>query len=364
MLDDLLATWPKAGFIDPTRLAIVAHSRGGQTARYLADRLKGGADPWTVRAVVGLASKGGSDMPLDGARTTGLLLLHGSQDFDQPPARSYERHDGSGTEETVPLGQADAIYRSMKLLEGGHHNHFSERDSGWLNQASVAKGYVLAFLAAHLQGDMTWYEDYIRGDAVPHGWPQAVVSQVSDGFLRKMIDNFEDGLVGASTIGGAVSKTADVSASVLDLAGEADAQHDTRALRMYGRHEGESITWSIPAAHGDTSAYKWLSMRIGQTSGAPTAAVRVQLRNNGVWSPEVPLGDHGAVPSPMMMCVGGPYNCLSPVEFDHMGTVRVPLSAFGAHNDVEAVRFVFRGASVRKYFLLDSLEFSEWIFKP
>jgi hypothetical protein len=40
------------------------------------------------------------------------------------------------------------------------------------------------------------------------------------------------------------------------------------------------------------------------------------------------------------------------------------LASLGAHNDVDRVRIVFRSKSVNIHYLLDSLEFSEWIFKP
>ena len=64
------------------------------------------------------------------------------------------------------------------------------------------------------------------------------------------------------------------------------------------------------------------------------------------------------------MCPPAPYSCAAPPVYDHMGTVRVPLDAFGDRDDVEAVRLVFRDDSVRKTFLVDTLEFAEWIYKP
>lgn len=362
VLDAILDTWPKAAFIDPSRIAIIGHSRGGQTARYLADRLKGGTDPWTVRALVGLASKAGGDMPIDGDEATGLLLLQGTSDVQETPSRAYAIYDGSGTESSIPFAQPHSLYKAMKLLQGGNHDGFSEIH-GAGPQADVTRGYVLAFLAAHLSGDATWYEDYIRGDAVPAAWLQQVVSQVSDGFLRTVIDEFEDNLVSGSPIG-AVNKTLGVTASVVDLGVEPDSQHFTHALKMSAASFNDSIEWTIPGGL-DVSGYKWLSMRIGQINGAPSTALRVQVRHtNASWSGEVRITDHGTIPNPMEMCRDTPYDCPPPAEHDHMGTVRVPLTAFGALTSVDRVRILFRGKSNGAQYLLDSLEFAEWIYKP
>jgi hypothetical protein len=48
----------------------------------------------------------------------------------------------------------------------------------------------------------------------------------------------------------------------------------------------------------------------------------------------------------------------------HMSTIRVPLAALGAHNDVERVRLRFRGDSALKRYYLGNLEFSESPLKP
>jgi dienelactone hydrolase len=366
MLDALLDEWALAGYIDPSRLGIVGHSRGGKLARYVADRLKGGLDPWVVRAIVSLAGNGGDDMAVTGDMTTGLLVLQGAADGDIEPNHNYQVYDLAGTEAAIPFAQPHGLYKAMKLLEFGDHAGFSE-EFGLEEQAHVAKGYVLAFLDAHLRLDMQWYETFIRGDAVPHGWSGRVVSQVSDGFYRDVIDDFEDGLVGGTPMNGAVMKSTDVTAAVLDLSDPNDGkQHHTRALSMYGRYDGDSIEWSIPEAHSATGAFEWLSFRIGQSAGVASADLRVQIRNGNTWSPERTVGDHGEVPTPMMMCPSSPYdlNSCTVESFAHMGTVRIPLTEFGAHDDVERVRIVFRGGSVRKTYLLDSLEFSEWDLKP
>ncbi|MFY0534121.1 alpha/beta fold hydrolase [Nannocystis pusilla] len=203
VLTDILATWPHASAMDPSRLALVGHSRGGQTSRFVADRFKGNTDDWTVRAIVGLASQGGG-VPITGDLTNGYLLLVGSADPQQVPSVSYGLYDGAGSEGSLAFADPNGIYKAMKLLEGANHDNFAEINGLLTSQAHVTKGYVMAFLAAHLLGNASWYEVYIRGDAVPYGWSN-VVGQVSDGFLRTVVDNSEDNSLAFPTIGGAFS---------------------------------------------------------------------------------------------------------------------------------------------------------------
>lgn len=361
VLKDLLTIWTHGGAIDPERLGVVGHSRGGLTAQYVADALKASAT-WTVRAVVSLAGLRDGNMTLDGSQTPALMLLQGTSDIDTLPAVGFNLHDNSGIEGSTGPWHPNRLYKSMKLLHGGDHSKFSERDASGTTQHLATQGYVLAFLGAHLMTDATWYEDYVRGDAVPGGYVPPVTSQVTDGFLRNVIDNFQDNLVGGSTIVGAVTVSANVNASIRNLDADLDSPHRTYALSMAGKVAGASIEWSIPPAHADTSEYRWLSFRIGQTDGAPATDLMVQIENDGDWSDPVQVTAHGKIPAPVEMCTL-PFLCEATAQ-DHMGTVRIPMDTFGPRTQVSAVRFVFQGNAVRKSFLLDNLELAEWIHKP
>ncbi|MDC0715630.1 poly(ethylene terephthalate) hydrolase family protein [Nannocystis bainbridge] len=362
-LDALLDEWALAGFIDPTRLALVGHSKGGKLARYVADQLKGGADPWTVRAVVSLSGNGRADMQVEADMTPALLILQAAEDSDVEPDANFEVYDLAGTEGAIPPAGPSGLTKVMKLIEGGHHHRFSQ-SLGLHAQAHVSKGYLLAFLAAHVRNNWTWYEAYIRGDAIPYGWPERVVTQYSDGVQRDVVDNFEDGLVGASAMDGAVTVSNAVT-SIFDLEAAGDAfQGETLALEMSGNAEGSSITWFIPEEHRDTADFAWLSFRIAQVDGSASSYLRFQISNDNVWSAEQIVGDHGTIATPMEMCPPSqiPYGpgaaCWPSGLFHHLGTVRIPLAEFGAHDDIDRVRLIFRGRSVEKTYLLDSLEFS------
>lgn len=63
-------------------------------------------------------------------------------------------------------------------------------------------------------------------------------------------------------------------------------------LWMWGTADGAAVTWSIPAGSRDASAFKWLSLRLGQADGAPSEDLRILIRNGLVWSRELRLADY------------------------------------------------------------------------
>jgi hypothetical protein len=359
ILDDMRTSWAFGSEIDPSHLSIVAHSRGGMTAAYIANQLEGNGDPWTVRAIVKLAGKANGSYPIDGNASKGLLVLQGAVDTDQEAQVGFDNYDNSGTE-----GAPDGLHRAMKLFEFGDHPGFSTRD-GLTDQAHVTKGYVLAFLAAHVLGDWTWYEDYIRGDDVPWGWGGRIAGQFSEGLTRIVIDNFEDNQFSIATIPfGAVSKTLLATASVSDLAADFEIQGETHALQASGSVSGDYVQWTFPAVN--VGLYRSLSLRMGQVDGAASSSVSVQIRNAGVWQPSVLLSTYGTIEPPMTMCQKGDPAC-TPADFEleaHMGTIRVPLSALGSLNAVDGVRLVFTIKSTGRTYVVDSLEFAGSVFMP
>jgi Chlorophyllase enzyme len=357
--EHLWSNWPKSVYIDPDSVALIGHSRGGSTVRYLARELAG--DPlFRVRSVISLAPSSDEGPFLTGQDTIATLQIYGTADGDTSPHATYRHFDGAGDNgpQNDPAWNDEVVYKAVKLAGSASHTGYS--DQGSVDQQDMVKGYVLAFLKAHNADDVTWYEDYIRGDAVPADWAEPVFTSYSDGFYRRVIDNFDDGFLAGTTIGGAVS-TWSATASVLDLSDAAADVHSTHALWTWGAGDGSHVTWTIPASKRNASLFKWLSLRIGQTSGAPATGLRMQIRNGAVWSPEIALTDHGQLAQPTWMCFLGLPPC---ADYEHMATIRIPLDAFGAHNDVQFVRLRFRGDAFPDTFILDNLEFSESIFKP
>lgn len=367
--DFLLSNWSLRDNIDQSSIALVGHSRGGATVRFLADKLST-ERPNAVKSVVSLAPTGDDNELMTGVDTEGFLTLHDSLDHDVNARNVYKHHDRSGDDgpQFDPVWDNDVLYRSMKLLEGGSHEGFSNRThpaGTVIPQHLVTQGYVLAFLKKHNAGDATWYEDYIRGDAVPGSWGWSIISQYSDGWARRVIDHFEDGALSNSTIGDAVSTNGTVTASVIDLSvAPAVYVHKTRALHVAPDSEGSSVQWAIPSGKRNALALEWLSFRIGQVSGAAADDVFVQIRNGSTWSAEVAVSAHGTIAQPIGFCVQVFGGCNGTEMLRTMGTVRVPLSALGDHDDVTAVRVKFRGDTLSASYVLDNLEFSESVLQP
>ncbi len=359
--DFMWTTWSKRFFIDPSRVALIGHSRGGEAVKFLAKDLA--ADPvFDVRAVISLAPTNFHHVALTGQDTVGAMTIVGSSDADTTTDRAYSSHDetGSDASQQDPAINPGVVYRSMKLLGGG--SHFGFADDG--AQGSVTQGYALAFLHAHLKSDVTYYEDYIRGDAVPFGWPSTVTTQESDGFLRRVIDNFDDGASANSTIGGNVA-VAFGAGGVIDLGASALTPHHTHALQYTAPPSGSGFWWSIPAGKRNVTAFKYLSLRAGQSAGPATDDLRVRIFNGGVASPWVRLTDHGPLAQPISMCLSSALGFCQQIGVQaHMGTIRISLDAFGAHNDVTAVEIGAANEAIGGAFLIDNLEFSEFILKP
>ena len=365
-LNGMRANWTHGSKILTGNMGLIGHSRGGGTARALAETLDPSSSGWGVRAVVGLASTFNNDA-IDFGPTDALMVLQGTHDGDQTPNRGFELYDESGDEGPAWWNNLD---RSMKLLDGVGHGDFSERFYSGTEAQKMTKGYVLSFLAAHLRNDYTWYPSHVRNDQT--GWTVIdAASQFTDGIYRSVLDNAEDGNVSTNTMGGSLSRSS-VSASNIDLSGYTSSPHRTRALRMRGYSSAGTATWytsSSSTGSFNAAAHVALSLRIGQVTGTAASDLTVQIRNNGSWSTQLNLETYGDIGQPMDMCVtpsGGSGLCLAGnmAERDSMATIRIPLGEFGAHNDVEAVRLRFGGDSAYKYFDIGNLAFEGWTAVP
>jgi dienelactone hydrolase len=342
--------------VDKQHFGIVGHSRGGETARYVAALLSGAAD-FEVRAVVAMAPGRATEQDILGTQSEGYLLLHIRYDKDVG-FKPFFAHDQAGDNDWSTPSGFD-LYRSMKLFTEGTHADFSDAGANAALR-STAKGYVHAYLRAHLASDWGYYEDYIRGDVDPPGdFASDVFSQYSDPTARRVIDNGERANLFPSTIGDFVSTFGLGSITLADgLA--LDTPHHTRLLVVSPNGTNGFVRWAIPASKRDVTSFKYLSLRLGQLSGATGTDIQIGLTNSGVKT-YVTLSDYGAIPQPQLMCgLGNGLVCFSNKVLAQMRTFRIPLWELGATNDVTSVEIKFAGTTGNgRSFIVDSVEFSE-----
>jgi pimeloyl-ACP methyl ester carboxylesterase len=361
--DSYIDNFAGATPVDFSKTAIIGHSRGGETARYLAANLAGDPD-FDVRAVVALAPTRFTTKSLFANNALAFLELYGSIDHDVSPQSAFRAHDGTGSQD-VPTPTNFDLDRGMKLLVNGDHGGFTDPvGPGIAPQPPVTKGYVNAFLRAWLRNDWQFYEGFIRGDEVPATWSAGVFSQFSTFRARRVIDNFEDLTVSPNTIGGAVSSTSMSGMTAVDVGAATDTPHGGKVLRFEPTANNAQIVWAIPAGQRDFTDNFVLSLRIGQITGNGPVQARIGLNLGGTFH-FVDLADYGGIPEPQALCVDGGFACTEQQDFGMMRTIRIPVDDFGDVDDVRSVVLQLQSGAIGDEFLMDNLEFAEaLVFAP
>ena len=354
--------------VDFRKTALVGHSRGGEAARFLANKLNG--PRYDVKGVVSMApTRFVSGGFVGGSRVPALMVLFGSSDADVRPRGVFTTHDvaGNGWNDLSTPSHGD-LDRVMKVLVGGTHGGFSDRRDLVLGrtQLDTAMGYINAFLRARLLNDWRFYEDYVRGDRVPGDWAGTVTSQYSDVVLRRVIDNFTDNDAATNHLGGPVWTHRMGQASSVSAAGLSGTAHAGRVLRMRPDERFAYVAWGLPAAFQNGSAYSFLSFRLGRLTGNGPVDVRVWIQNGAQFS-WVDLADYGEVPRRVPMCVqSSGLFCVQFRDTGHMRTFRIPLDDFAGRDAIRRVYIQFRGDGVGDTYMLDNLELasSRWVTHP
>lgn len=362
LTNQVLRRWSKRAYIDTQRTVLMGHSRGGEGIRFLPAHIAQD-NRFDVAAMVALAPTNFMDVPVTGQQTPAVLYIVGSLDEDISTMPTYESADYSGHSgsQLDPIPQPGALYRSVKLVHGATHVGFTFPGP----QMDLTRGYVLAFLHAHVRQNLTFYETYIRGSAtVPGSWSHGVTTQYRDGLLRRVIDDFDDGQLSNSSMDTNVTYTAG-AASQVDLSLDPTTPHVAQALRFEPPFSNAIVRWTLPAGRRDARAFKMLSLRIGQVDGPPTDDLWIQVRALGQPMVERRLSDFGPITQPQLFCprVG---SCFfgGAESKSHMGTIRIPVAALGNVSDVRSVTLVARSEAAQGTFIVDDVEFSEWIYAP
>lgn len=344
--------------IDFENMAIVGHSRGGETARFLADQLDSRAE-YAVKAVVAMAPTFHTEKTIDGQIVEAFMMLYGSLDPDVTAQNAFASHDLAGRNEFSTPSPLD-IDRSMKLLQGGDHAGFSDESFFGSGEAQrrVTRGYVHAFLRAWLRNDWRFYHNYVRGQSVPGGW-SSVFHQFSTESKRLVVDNFEDGSAQISTVGGLVvpiNVTGGVVEGPLD-----ETPHAGKYLRFQPSSEGASVHWVIPEGALNLNNVLYLSFRIGQLTDGESTSAHVRVVGD-LGTTSVNLDAYGGVPRPTTMCLESQVGlCTDPRDQGHMQTIRIPLSHFGSIGSFRSVILDLDYAADEE-FIVDNLEFVDRLF--
>lgn len=356
--EHFLDNFSQSNPFDGARTALVGHSRGGESVRYLANNLQDRSD-FNVRSVVSLAPTRSTPTTLFGTLTPSHMVLFGASDEDVSNGGVFTSHDLAGYNEVSTPLSLD-LERSMKLLSTGNHRFFTDYGLGYAPvQWHATQGYVNAFLRKWLFGDLQFYGGYVRGDLVPGDFGPPVFSQFSSGVARRVIDSFQDLNVSPSTIGGSVSTygVGDIDAvlaSSLD-----DTPHDGRVLTWTPIVNNAYVAWNLPQGQRDATDYLYLSLRIGLLEGSGPVTGRLWIKNGNSFA-WVDLADYGGVAEPTSMCTEKlNKSCLLHEDQAHMRTLRVPLSAFGDHDDIQTVYLQFLSGAIGDTFMVDNLEFAD-----
>jgi hypothetical protein len=399
------SNWQWSNLVQWDNISTLGHSRGGEAAIEAAELIR-----WEeaslgnpgVRAVISLAPTDVGDDGISGKRrllgreSPAMLVVYGSRDEQISgleagqaaqlpflPAPSgfalYDRVGREGSLSGFPISLDDQVDKSMHFVYRANHHQFSDGCGSstaachpsilaCATQQQLTRGLVNAFLLWKVWG-VGAYKAYFDG-SVKTFWGAESWPQYSEGKWnsRRVIDNFQDGEVATSTLGGTLSVNGALSAQVVD-----NEAMDERSL--HGPDEGQRLEishpttgpsnilqWSIPANAQNLSKFTHLSFRIGQGFGSEDAAqLRVRIRRAGSWSSLVSTAPFGAVPEPdehgFTVCTNGFAPDRTVV---HMRTIRIPLSAFGGDlSQIQNVQLRFDDPSTEdKLLYLDNLEFT------
>ncbi|HVM48818.1 MAG TPA: hypothetical protein VMU04_12375 [Candidatus Acidoferrum sp.] len=265
------------GHIDLNNLGICGHSRGGEAVVRAARINAAEGLGWHIQAGVSIAP---TDYHHYGDAGIPLLVIYGSNDGDVagtwPDRTCFNIYDETGRP------------RSFVFVYGATHDYFNtvwaptalsvESDIApsdvphlisQTDHENVAKGYLTAFMQAHLLGRPEQME-YFAANLKPSALSAIQIHTSHQEPGVRLLDNFEQHDPGSNTLGGAVT------GSSLSNLGE-DALH---ALDNHSPHVtgGGDIAWQsaagiylsrVPNASKDVSGFEVLAFRVTQKYGSP-----------------------------------------------------------------------------------------------
>ncbi len=401
--------WEFSSYADFSNLIVMGHSRGGEAAVEAASIIRW-EDPFLgnpgVQAVIALAP---TDVGinglvgrrrLSGEESPNLLLLYGTRDeqirgYPQsmfvplPPQTAFALYDRAGTEASLEglIPQLDnMIEKSMHLIQFGTHENFSDKLYDPPNcqpaltqfqQHLTTKGLVNAYLFWKIWG-VDGYKVFFDATYDWLWWGFAAsMQQYSSGEWgsRRVIDNFQNDILGTSTIGGALTIHGNLTATISDNESSGRMVHgpeDGLRLKLDVGEKSNSniLQWKIPNSEADMSEFTHLSVRIGLAYDFEgSSRVTFRLRGGGSsWSPLLSSVDYGGLLQvegldPNILSVGCGQGAIIGLDqtMVTMRTVRIPLTDFNIDmSNISRVQIRFdHEQTIDRTFYIDNIEFTK-----
>jgi len=344
-----------AGRVDMGRSAVSGHSRGGEASVGAWVRNAARPDPFHIIAVSSIAPVDTVGHVLGDVPYFVILPAADGDVWNLAGLRIFDRAGWS-------LSPVDATTKSGIDVYGASHNFFNtiwaaDGDDGAPgrddyipagDQQVLGEAFLAAFNRVHLVGEAV-YEDALRGEMRFPSWAGRKVYPMRHEKSHAKIES------------GAGSGAASGGATVTPVS--AVAPHQTAALRVGWTAGTAQLTYTLPAALRDASAYEVLSFRVAQTNSADNPATgsqgfMVELVGGG-HTKATYSGLHGEIPKPYAHLGLGP----SPLFQDVMTTLRIPLHSFILNHAgvtlgaVDTVRFTFSYPGQGEIYV-DDIEFS------
>jgi hypothetical protein len=340
------------GKIDMTKIGIMGHSRGGDGVVQAEILNQSQGLGWNIKAIVALAPTdfsgiGPSPMNLV---TSKFLCVYGANDGDvwggTAPATQYT---GTG----FRFYDRAAVEKAMAFIYGATHNRFNTQwgTEGKVDAASpkvlaavqhqtLLKGYMTAFMQAHLEGRAEQL-DYFNGELkIPQAASLEVFTQYRP-VITLALDDFETKpALNQNSLGGAVSfanldgAPEENPVSTVDV----NSPHQTRGLRLKWNNVAAKYVSEIPLIGNaqDLSGWSFLSFRVSQKV-LSAANLAGQLQDLYVRLTTAGGGNSRAVRAGYFRPIPFPYKPAYIAGFDAnedpntkaaMSTVRIPLFAW------------------------------------
>ncbi len=338
--------------VDLTKVAVSGHSRGGEAS--VAAYLQNATSP-TPFGIVGVSSIAPVDFHAHVLPAVPYFVILPAGDGDVSGLSGQHIYDRAGSSLSPP----DATTKSALYVYGANHNFFntvwaadgdessSTRDDyiAAADQQRLGEAYLAAFHRSHLLGE-TAYEDMLRGRLT---FPSTA------GFKKYAIRHeTSHGRVESGTGAGMTTSATAVSASSFT------PPHVTQALKVTWNSAIGELTYTLPAASQNVTAYEVLSFRVAQSDSGlnPVSGAQdfqVELLGGGMTKGSF-TSRFAAIPKP--------YNHPYYVD-DHnvMTSVRIPLHSFIMNRSgvplgsIDTVKFRFLNPTQGEIYV-DDIEFS------